>query len=80
MGIESGDVSFTKNDPAGGRTVDTGDGTDQRGLARTVGPNNRDDLPSGHVERHSSERLSSAIIDIEIPNFEQRAHKVLFLR
>jgi hypothetical protein len=74
MALVAGDVLALEADRAARRALHASDCADQRGLAGAVGPDDRDDLALGDVERDAVERLRVAVEEVEIGDAEhQRA-------
>src|SRR5205807_1455107 len=60
VGLEPGDVLPLENDRARGRRVDAGDRVEERGLARTVRPDEREDLALADLETDLVDRRQSS--------------------
>ncbi len=67
------DVVAAKDDPPARRAVHARDGADERGLARAVGADDRDDRPFVDLERDAVERLRVAVKDVEALDREHQA-------
>src|SRR5688572_16482067 len=74
MRIESGDVAAGKENLAGARPFDAGNGADKRRLAGAVGADHACDLAFCNFQRDRRERLRIGVIKVEVSDFEQRAH------
>ena len=74
VAVESGDFPPLEADGARTRFQDSGQCTDQRGLAGAIGTDERDDLVGGHFEAHAIERLRIAI---EHGQFAYRQHGIV---
>jgi hypothetical protein len=72
--IQAGDIASGKNNPAATRSLDTGDGADQRRLAGAVGADDGHDLVLEYFKRNGRKGWRVAIEQIEVFHFEQWGH------
>ena len=70
-GGPSGDVAAVGRDAARGGAKDACDGLEQRGLARAIAPDDRDDLTLPHLERDVVEDGDGAVRDGEARHGER---------
>src|SRR5262249_55390051 len=68
------DLPPAEADASGAGSCDPGDRPDQRGLARAVRADDRDDLAPRHVHAHVGQRLRVAVIEVQSLDAEERAH------
>jgi hypothetical protein len=80
IGRQAGDVLAGKADAALGDRGDAGDGVERRGLARTVGAEQRHDRTLRHFERDVGHADQVAVLDLEMLDLEQRGHACRTLR
>src|ERR1700733_5779667 len=72
MRRDAGNFSIRKADRTGMRRDQAGDGIDQRGLARTIGPNDAVDLARINHERHIGDGGTPAETNRERVDFKKR--------
>jgi hypothetical protein len=66
-GPEGGEVAAVQEDGAGRGDVDPGEGTEQRGLATAVRPDDRGDLPRGQTQVQVPHHGGVAVAEVELP-------------
>src|SRR5580698_6746007 len=69
---DAGNLLVRKPDRTGMRGDHAGDGVDQRGLARTIGPDDAVDLARLDRERHIGDRSNAAETNRERVDFKKR--------
>jgi len=67
----------TDDDSAGIGGIEPGEDLEQGGLARAVGPDQREDLALGDLKAEPAQRVESAEADREVANLEHRAYSDL---
>ncbi len=72
MRRQARDVAAVKDEAAGARALDAGDGVDQRRLAGAVRADDREQLAGTNLDRDAPERRRRAVRDLEVAHFKQR--------
>ena len=72
----AGDVGAAKAMRPRAGLTHAGDGADQRGLAGTIGADNRDDRAFRHLERHAVERLRIAVEHVDARRSPASVHRL----